>query len=36
VRLMLDNIDHWREAVVWTPEKIAEATKGWFAYLGNS
>lgn len=32
---MLDNIDHWREAPVWTPERIAEATSGWFKYLGK-
>jgi UDP-glucose 4-epimerase len=36
VELMLDNIDHWRDAVVWTPDKIAEATKNWFTYLGNT
>jgi UDP-glucose 4-epimerase len=36
VGLMLDNIDHWREAVVWTPAKIAEATKEWFTYLGDT
>jgi UDP-glucose 4-epimerase len=36
VDLMLDNIDHWRDAVVWTPDKIAEATKNWFTYLGNT
>lgn len=33
VNIMLDNIDYWREAPVWTPESIAEATKGWFKYL---
>ena len=33
VRIMLDNIDYWRQAPVWTPDKIAEATKDWFAYL---
>ncbi len=32
---MLDNIDYWRNAPVWTPENIAEATKDWFKYLGN-
>lgn len=35
VAMMLDNIDYWREAPVWTPEKIADATRGWFKYLGN-
>ncbi len=33
VAMMLENIDYWREAPVWTPEKIAHATKGWFKYL---
>ncbi|MFO1157394.1 MAG: SDR family oxidoreductase [Reyranellaceae bacterium] len=33
---MLDAIDYWRDAPVWTPTSIAEATKDWFAYLGRS
>jgi UDP-glucose 4-epimerase len=33
VRLMLQNIDYWREAPVWTPHAIADATKDWFQYL---
>ncbi len=33
VRVLLDNIDYWREAPVWTPETVKEATKEWFAYL---
>ncbi len=35
VRRMLDNIESWRDAPVWTPERIAGATAGWFKYLGN-
>ena len=35
VRIMLDNIDYWREAPVWTPEKIAEATADWFKNLDD-
>ena len=35
VRTMLANIDYWREAPVWDPATIAEATKGWFAVLGR-
>lgn len=35
VRLMLENIDYWREAPVWDPETIEEATRDWFAYLGK-
>jgi UDP-glucose 4-epimerase len=33
VRIMLDHIDYWRQAPIWTPQTIAEATKEWFAYL---
>jgi len=33
VRKMLENIDHWREAPLWTPEKIATATEAWFKHL---
>ena len=33
VRLMLENIDSWREAPVWTPASITEATRDWFRYL---
>jgi UDP-glucose 4-epimerase len=32
---MLAHIDLWREAPVWTPESIGEATKEWFEYLGK-
>jgi len=33
VRIMLDNIDYWRDAPVWNSEAIAETTKDWFRYL---
>jgi len=33
VSILLDNIDYWRGAPVWTPKSIAEATKEWFDYL---
>ncbi|HZD26955.1 MAG TPA: SDR family NAD(P)-dependent oxidoreductase [Alphaproteobacteria bacterium] len=35
VRIMLDNIDYWREAPVWTAESIAGATEDWFKYLST-
>jgi UDP-glucose 4-epimerase len=35
VRNMLKAIDYWRDAPVWTPDTIAEATKDWFTYLGR-
>ena len=30
---MLEHIDYWREAPVWTEDKIEKATEGWFKYL---
>jgi len=33
---LLNNINYWREAPVWTPDSIAVATKDWFRYLGDS
>lgn len=35
VKIMLDNIDYWREAPVWTSSSIKKATEGWFKYLGK-
>jgi len=36
VKEILKNIDYWRQAPVWTPENIADATKDWFKYLAPS
>lgn len=33
---MLENIDLWRSAPIWDEKSIAEATRDWFTYLGNS
>lgn len=33
VARLLENIGYWREAPVWTVEKIAEATQDWFKNL---
>lgn len=33
VSRILDQIDYWREAPLWEPSSIAEATKTWFAML---
>jgi len=33
VRVLLDNINYWREAPVWDEKSIAVATKKWFEYL---
>ena len=36
VQLVLENIDYWRDAVVWTPDSINEATKDWFKFLKSN
>ena len=36
VGVMVDNIEDWRTAPVWTGDSIAEATAGWFRYLGGA
>jgi UDP-glucose 4-epimerase len=36
VKTMLEDIDYWREAPVWNPASIAEATKAWFAFLDSA
>lgn len=36
VAQMLAHIDYWKEAPVWTPALIDDATKDWFAYLGRA
>lgn len=33
VKIMLDNIDYWKDAPVWTKEKIQKATVSWFKYM---
>ncbi len=35
VRRMLEHIELYRDAPVWEPETIAEATADWFRYLGG-
>ena len=36
VQRMLDNIDYWRDAPVWDPKSICEATEDWFTFLGQT
>lgn len=36
VRVMLQGIDLWRDAPVWDAKSIADATRDWFRYLGES
>jgi UDP-glucose 4-epimerase len=35
VKLVLENIDYWKDAPVWTPDSISNATEDWFKYLGK-
>ena len=35
VCVMLDNIEHWKNAPLWTKKNIKEATKDWFKYLSK-
>ena len=35
VSIILENIEGWREAPVWTVDGIEEATADWFKYLGD-
>jgi UDP-glucose 4-epimerase len=32
---VLQNLDYWKDAPVWTPEKIEKATQYWFRYLSD-
>ncbi|MCX6707939.1 MAG: SDR family oxidoreductase [Candidatus Woesearchaeota archaeon] len=33
VKIMIDNINYWKDAPLWTPADIEKATKTWFKYL---
>lgn len=33
VKIMLENITYWKDAPVWNPQSIENATKDWFKYL---
>ena len=33
VKLMLENINYWKNAPLWDAKKISEATKNWFQYI---
>lgn len=35
VEKVIENIEYWRNAPVWTPDSIATATEDWFKYLGK-
>ena len=33
IKIVLKNIDYWKNAPLWTPKKISKATKDWFKFL---
>jgi UDP-glucose 4-epimerase len=35
VKKVLDDIDYWKNAKVWDPDSISEATEDWFKYLSD-
>lgn len=35
VTRIMERINDWKDAPVWTPESISDATKDWFKYLGK-
>ena len=35
VKIMLENIEYWREAPLWNPKSIGKATENWFRYLSK-
>ena len=36
VAKIVEDIEYWRQAPLWDPASIAEATKTWFDYLGDA
>ncbi len=35
IQIMLQHINDWKHAPIWTPNKISKQTKKWFYYLGE-
>lgn len=35
VKVMLENIEQWKDSPIWDENSIEEATKDWFEYLGK-
>jgi UDP-glucose 4-epimerase len=33
VAAMMNNLEYWRDAPVWTPDRIADATRDWLTYI---
>ena len=35
VKEMIKHIDYWKNAPLWTPTRIVDATRDWFKYLSK-
>ena len=35
IKILINEIDYWKKAPIWTPKKINKATKLWFKYLNK-
>ena len=35
IKIAMSNLEIWKDAPVWTPDSIEEATEEWFKYLSN-
>ena len=35
IKDLIEKLHYWKDAPVWTPEKIEVATKKWFKFLGK-
>ena len=33
IKLLINEINYWKKAPIWTKSKISKATKDWFKYL---
>ena len=33
IKILIENIEYWKNAPVWNPDSISEATIDWFKYL---
>ena len=36
IAIMMSDIEKWKDAPLWTPDSIADATRVWFAHMGES
>ncbi|MBS3113794.1 SDR family oxidoreductase [Candidatus Woesearchaeota archaeon] len=36
VKIMLDNIDYWKDSPIWDEKSIEKATRNWFKYISDN